>query len=357
MYNKILTVEDFNKNFTFHENDTGGDIGYEKNSMEYYLFLQVFLPIDFFNVKEKLGFLNSLIFNQANFSERIKLKLELFGEGKIDNAKAYIFKPWVMNIDDSRLYYLFEDFFLFIPEKLFYHIVARLVFLNFLNPVDFKNIRILQDLDTKEFYKFGIDKKNIPRVIKSDRLEMIKVSDSDIDKVEIIDFFSKNEYELTDLVKSKYFTRNDNTWFKITIAFKERKFFGLINSKKHIIIGYIRLYNRPSQLTDGFFVEYVIKKEYRNKKYGKEAVKALLSYLGRYSFAMSLYAEVNDENLFSAQLLRRVGFIQKERDQIDNSNYKISLLDDLLDMEKRNEKNETLNIILDKYVKKYSRYF
>jgi hypothetical protein len=111
MQPKLLTIKEYFDHFNFQENGTGCGIEQEPESRENYFWAQTFLPKDFFNLDHPSGMFNLMLRHQIKYiPEQIQVKFELFGIGNIDDAEAFIFKPWVVNVDNPMHFQLLEDF-------------------------------------------------------------------------------------------------------------------------------------------------------------------------------------------------------------------------------------------------------
>ncbi|PIX13331.1 MAG: hypothetical protein COZ74_06855, partial [Flavobacteriaceae bacterium CG_4_8_14_3_um_filter_31_8] len=184
MQPKLLTIKDYFERFNFQEYGTGCGIETEPESGENYLWAQTFLPKDFFNLDHPSLIFNPFLRHQIeDIPDQVQVKFELFGIGSIGNVEAFVFKPWVVNVDNPMLFQLLEDFHLFVPNTLFYNLIERLIFLEQIDPNVFKHIRILQDIPSNTFQRFGLDRSNVTKVIKSGKLEISRIDE--VDKSEI----------------------------------------------------------------------------------------------------------------------------------------------------------------------------
>jgi hypothetical protein len=79
--------------------------------------------------------------------------------------------------------------------------------------------------------------------------------------------------------------------------------------------------------------------------------------LKKYSYAISLGAEVNDDNEYSKIVLKRLGFTENNSGPINSDNYGLSLLNNLKHLEEKFDEENIEFTVLNKYANKYSRYF
>lgn len=356
MLQKLLTIKDYFDRFNFQEYGTGCGIEQEPESGENYFYALAFLPKDFFNLDHP-----SLIFNPflkhliEEIPDQVRVKFELFGIGRLGDVEAFIFKPWVVNVDNPMLFQLLESFHLFVPSTLFYNLIERLIFIEQINPNDFRYIRILQDIPSNTFQRFGLDRASVPKVIKSGKLEILRLDE--VDKSAISKFYSDNWEGITPQLENKYFRPLLNTWFRITSEEEDNQWFGLKQSTIKKTVGFLRLYNTNSSFTGGTSLEYIIDKAYRNKGYASQASLGLIKYLKEYSYAISLEAEVNDNNDFSKKVLKRLGFNESKSEHFSSDNFGLSLFDKLILLEDKFEKGKIEVSVINKYANKYNSYF
>lgn len=87
------------------------------------------------------------------------------------------------------------------------------------------------------------------------------------------------------------------------------------------IIGYINFYSYPP---NSVLIEYITKKEFRDRGYAKETLSGLLSYLKIYMPHISTAIfQVNKENVASQKIL--TGFGAAKRD-FDKNNFEFSIV-------------------------------
>ena len=126
--------------------------------------------------------------------DEIHVKFELFGIGSIGNRKAFVFKPWIINIDNPNIYNNLEKLHLFIPDYLFYNLIERLIFIEQFNWDQLNNLRVLEDISETEFEQFGLNKPTVPEFFMTERLRITKISNFDTN--EIKKFYQKNGYPI-----------------------------------------------------------------------------------------------------------------------------------------------------------------
>lgn len=356
MQPKLLRIKDYFDHFNFEEYGTGCGIETEHESGENYLWAQIFLPKDFFNLDHPISIFNPFLRNQIeDIPDQVQVKFELFGIASLDDVEAFIFKPWVVNVDNPMLFQLLEGFHLFVPSTLFYNLIERLIFLEQIDPNVFRHIRILQDIPSNTFQRFGLDRPNVPKVIKSGKLEILRLDE--VDKTEISKFYSDNWEDITPQLENKYFRPLLNTWFRITSEELNSQFFGIKQSTVKKTVGFLRLYNTNSSFTGGTSLEYIIDKAFRKKGYATQASLGLIDFLKNYSYAISLGAEVNDNNDFSKMVLKRLEFSESKSVPFNSDNFSLSLFDNLKLLEENFNAGDIEVSVLNKYANKYSRYF
>ena len=133
----------------------------------------------------------------------------------------------------------------------------------------------------------------------------------------------------TDLEVQKYFFEGSSVSL-VNIQF----FFDCVVSKNHEydlnfaitlkasgqIIGYIRLCTLFGNI---LIIEYIIKNEFRGKKYAQEALKAVLDYVKKFKPNIStLYFKVHNENIASLRVLEKLG---AKKILIDQTYFELSL--------------------------------
>lgn len=332
---KILTLEDYTELFCY--NDIKIEI--EDVSNERYLAIFVNLPKQWFDFnKSKIGFPSDQLLEIC--PSEIKIMFELFGRGFVDRSDAFIFKPWVLNIENQFLFDLFESFHLYIIDKLFYQLIFAKVFTEKLFLDDFNQARILKDLDEKYWSMHGLRRSNIPRFLSTDRISI-----SSIDKISnttISDFYKENHTELLGNIEEKYIREPFNLWYELRLNRN-------LNISEIQTIGYVRLYNY-NHINDGsLFVEYIIHKKLRNEGYATEALSKMLYFLNEYSFALFVNAEVSEENLASINVLMNLNFHPKTSSVYDKGNYFLIL--------PKVSGSSTRTAIINEYIEKYNRYF
>lgn len=345
MQPKILTTDNYFKYFHFQEQGTGCGIEQEPESGENYFFAQTYLPKTFFNLDHPSLLFNPFVKHQLDdLPDKILVKFELFGIGSIGEKDAYIFKPWTIGIDNPILFNFLESFHLFFPSTLFCNFIERLIFMEQLNQESFRHIRVLQDIPTNAFQRFGLDHRNVERTFESSNLTISRIETPD--KNEISEFYRHHWEGITDALEHKYFRPLLNTWFRVKLKSADKT------------IGFVRLYNTNSSFTGGTSLEYIIDKAYRNKGYATESSLCVIKHLRKFSYAISLGAEVNDDNHYSIRVLKNIGFVEsKSSSPFDRDNFRLSLLDTLQNIEKEFDNNKLELAIQNKYAQRYERYF
>lgn len=345
MQARILTADDYFKYFNFNEPNTACGIEQEAESGENYFSAQIYLPKIFFDLDNLAITFNPLFRMQmGSLPDKILLKIELFAIGSIGEKEAFVFKPWIIGIDNPILYNALENFHLFVPSTIFYNLLERLIFLEQLNQQQFEFIRILQDIPSVTFQRFGLDRLEVNRAIASKNLQISRIDEPNTN--EITKFYDDNWQGLTSALQSKYFRPLLNTWFKVKL-----------NTGGHTI-GYIRLYNNNNSFTGGTSIEYIIEKSYRKNGYATESASALINFLRHNSYIMHLGGEVNDNNEYSIKVLRKLGFENiNNNGQFSNDNFHLSLLGGLRQMEGQYKQNNLEFRVQKQYVDKYRRYF
>lgn len=191
---------------------------------------------------------------------------------------------------------------------------------------------------------FGLDKRNVERTFESPNLTLSRIENPD--KNEILEFYRQHWESITEALEHKYFRPLLNTWFRVTLKSQDKT------------IGFVRLYNTNSSFTGGTSIEYIIDKSYRNKGYATESSLSVINHLRKYSYAISLGGEVNDNNQYSIGVLKNVGFSEsKSSTPFENDNFRLSLLDTVQTIEAAFDNNTLKLAIQNKYVEKYERFF
>jgi RimJ/RimL family protein N-acetyltransferase len=353
---KLLTIRDYFDFFNFQDYGTGCGIDTETDSCENYFWAQTFLPKIFFDLENEDLIKNAFFVNQIeNIPERIQVKFELFGIGNIGNFEAFIFKPWVVNIDNPMLFNMLESFHLFVPGVLFYNLIERLIFLEQLNPNVFESIRILQDIPTNTFCRFGLDREFVPKEFNSDKLVIQRIKP--LEEKEILNFYSTHWEPISSELQNKYFRPAHNTWFRITYKESFNQLSGHRDSMANKTVGFLRLYHISNSFTGGISLEFIIDKKHRNKGYATEATMAIIHHLETNSYAISLGAVVNLTNEFSVRLFKRLGFSECSSGPYIRDNFTLPLFNNLKQLEAQFEAGDIAATILNKYADKYRRYF
>lgn len=356
MQPKLLTIKDYFDRFNFQDNGTGCGIETEPESGENYFWAQTFLPKDFFNLDHPSLIFNPFLRHQIeDIPDQVQVKFELFGIGKLNDVEAFIFKPWVINVDNPMIFQMLENFHLFVPSTLFFNLIERLIFLEQLDPNEFRHIRILQDIPIDTFQRFGLDRPIVPKFFKSGKLDISRIDE--VNKLEISKFYADNWVGITPQLENKYFRPLLNTWFRVTSDEVNIQLFGIKQSTIKKTVGFLRLYNSNSSFTGGTSLEYIIDKAYRKKGYATQVSFDLIDYLKKYSYAISLGAEVNDNNEYSKKVLKSIGFTENNSVPFNSDNYGLSLLDNIKHLEEKFDEENIEFTVLNKYANKYNRYF
>lgn len=297
----ILTIKMYRDFFYFQKPNTGCNIEKEDNTCENYFAFFTYLPVSFFNIDNPI--LSSFISN--SYSE-IWMRFELFGISDDEYDEYFIFKPWVIEIDNPVIYNAIENFHLYIPSRLFYDLLLSQLFMELFSVNQMKQIRILKDIPLVNISKNGLDRKHVPLHIASKRISMQRVSEFPIEA--ICDFYKTN-WQGIDNMKTIYFNSNLNIWFKIVLLEANR------------CIGYFRLYSKSTIRDGSMAIEYIIAKNYRNNGYAVEALSLVKEYVSRYSYLSLLTAQVDESNEPSINLLRKENFEYHTPDSIMMTNY------------------------------------
>jgi RimJ/RimL family protein N-acetyltransferase len=340
---KILTSETFLHYFMVNWQDTGINIRYDNNYGEYSFNIITFLPKNFFDINNNPMFIPPLIRHQFDYlPEKIKFNFELIGIGNIGEHEAFVLKPWVNAYDNPMhpmLYDFFEGIPLFVPSVLFRYLIECGIFLEIINIQTFGQIKILHDIDIKTFKRFGLDRNETLPSFYTNNLNIFRIEL--IDENEILKFYTNNWDSISEDLRKMYFQPLLNTWFRIYLKTQNKA------------IGFIRLYNRNRSFNGGFSLEYIIDKNYRNNGFATEASNGIIAYLKKYSHAISINAEVNENNIQSVNVLKKCGFTEhKSSSPFDRNNYHLSLLDSIKDIKKNNKIS-----IQSQYMQQYYRYF
>jgi len=331
---RLLTLKDYNNYFVSDKLETGCGIESEQKTGENYLFLQTFIPKLFFT-PIPLMFINKI-------PDEVHIKFELFGIGKINDTDLFIFKPWVLNVETSYIYGHFENFHLLISQKLFYHLLARTVFLEQITLSQLKTTRVLEDITQLDLDHFGLNK--IPSIESFKTPKLIITRLFFVNDELICKFYGTHYLNISEELLDEYFNPDLNTWFSICgQGLKE-------------IIGYIRLYINKRTFT-GISIELIIHKEFRGLGIATEAVSGILEYIKRSSFTFSANAKALHPS--SMRVLEKCGFIPIDQNvSLGHFNYYVDLIQaehELLEKEfYGNEANVTIQ---KKYKEKFIRYF
>ncbi|MCB0743116.1 MAG: hypothetical protein KDC67_04370 [Ignavibacteriae bacterium] len=199
---KTLNYNEYLKYFEINRIDCGIGIEQDDEFPEYYLNAQTFLPKSYFdinpNIHDSIYFWS---FNENQIPDEVLVKFELFGIGNIGENKAFIFKPWIVNIDNPYNCEYMEQFHLFMPDYIFYLIIDKAIFMEQFNWDQLSQLRVIKDIDKNEFKKFGLTTdtvETLPFTMKSHDL-IIELDKSLQSKI-------KND-EAEHTIKEKYYTK------------------------------------------------------------------------------------------------------------------------------------------------------
>jgi RimJ/RimL family protein N-acetyltransferase len=335
---KLLTINTYLTNFNFQESWAGCGIDKDIETGKNYFFVQTALPKSFYDIDSINPFFNPFLIQQVeDIPDQVHIKFELFSIGKVGEIDAFIFKPWVLNVDNPYLFPLLEGFNLFIPSTLFYNLIERSLFAEQISKNDFIYTSVLRDIPSNAFQRFGLDQEHIPKVIKTNKLELLKIDQ--VNESEILTFYASNWADIPPNIRGKYFEPLLNTWFRITLR-KDNKHWYKIAGLFKKTVGFFRLYTSEKSFTGGMSLEYVVDKNYRKKGYALQAANGLINYLKDYSCAISLGAEVDDSNDFSKRILKRLGFREIKPVPFASDNYELLLFDKLISLEEKFNKGD-----------------
>ncbi|WP_461638790.1 GNAT family N-acetyltransferase [Labilibaculum euxinus] len=293
MIPKKLSLDEYEEYFQFIEDNTGCGIETEQGTWEEFFWIQVYLPRSYFYIDPSFFEVNPFI-TDDDLPEIIQVKFELFGIGHIEKRKSFVFKPWIIGIDNPNIYTQLENFLLFIPDNLFFNLIRRSIFLEQFTWGQLSKIRVLQDIKDTEFDQFGLNATNTPKILKTERLEIVQIGTHK--KEEIETFYNNNWMPIDNGLKNKYFRPSLNVWFQINIR------------ENNTPIGYLRLYESNSKFNGGMSLEYIIEKNKRNNGFATEGLNGIIGYLKQYSITHNLVADINDDNESSIRVIEKCGF-------------------------------------------------
>ncbi len=96
--------------------------------------------------------------------------------------------------------------------------------------------------------------------------------------------------------------------------------FAVIEKSSKQIIGYINFYSYPP---NSVLIEYITKKEFRNRGYAKETLSGLLNYIKVYMpHISSAIFQVHKDNVVSQKILTDFGATKRE---FDKNNFEFSI--------------------------------
>lgn len=347
MTTRLLIINEYHRYFKFNQPETGCGIAKDNDVGDDYFFIQTFSPNSYFNINP-LAFIANPFIRESDVPEQIHIRFELFAIGSVGDIRSFIFKPWIVNIDNPLMLQHLEDFVLFVPEKLFFNLVLRLIFLEQFSLLQLQNVRVFKNLSSEEFVQFGLHRKGnwlMPN-FQTRRFSILYAGWKDYQK-DIEKFYADNDCPIGYHLIDKYFRADLNCWYGIL---------GINNSAHY---GFIRLYNTNSSFTGGTSVEYIVSKKVRNKGVATEALKGLFKFLEEFSFLFSVSAEVKRENVASIRVLEKCNFIEQKSDSILlNDNYSYNIIDSFSFKIEDNFEDGNLEFkVNNSYMDMFSKYY
>lgn len=343
MVPRKLNYQEYREHFQFNRPDTGCGIEVENKTLDKCFCIQTYIPKSFlFNIPYNT---DTFVIDWDSIPQEIHIKFELFATGSIGDAKSYIFKPWLLNIENITTCRILERFHLFIPNYLFYNLINRLIFQEQHTWKQLHELRIIQDTREAEFTKFGLLRYGGSAYYETNRLRVRMTIYPNPNEIKT--FYRNNWDGIEPHLEKHYFNPSFNLWFEVKDLFTYEK------------IGYIRLYNKESVFNGGTSLEYIISKPRRGYGLTTEAVLGLIEYLKTYSMSFKISAEVDEENTSSNMVLLKSGFTKAD------SNHPMFKEDYVFDIVGRidSELNTaiatgSIDFAVDKiYFEKYERYF
>ena len=324
---KYLNFEDYNKYFCDLSTSCGSEVVLIPPFEEYFV-IQTDLPPTFFD--------------ESCYDRNIKVKFELLCKCKTGDKVGYIFKPWVVNIQDPKLYSQFEQFIMILHEKLFFNMLVFYIWAEYYTINKFKRLRVISEIPNELFSCFGLNQKTIPIGYKTKNL-IIKRKEQ-IDQNIIENFYKKNSVPINEQCKQKYFNERISKWFEIKLR-ENNKLIGLLRIYQH---GYI----------SGFFIEYLLAKEFRKMGLMSEALKSFIRYIKNNSYALRIGADVSDENYDSIKLLEKFGFEKLDIDSpLLQMNYSLDLIkNEIVELEEAIDERKIAIKIDEQDFKKFKNY-
>lgn len=83
----------------------------------------------------------------SNIPDKLFFKFELYGQCTINGNPAFVFKPWIINVQNEIAARDLERFHLFLPSFFIQHLIDQHIFLEALQWKTIRNTRVLTDLD------------------------------------------------------------------------------------------------------------------------------------------------------------------------------------------------------------------
>ena len=342
---KLLCLDDYDKYFYFNQPETGCGFEMDRDIGDNYFFIQTFLPKSFFDIIP-MDFIANPFVRETDVPENIHVKFELFGIGLAGKTRVFVFKPWIVNVDNLMLLTNLESSLFFIPEKIFFNLVLRLLFLEQFTLPQLHGVRVFEEIQSNDFNQFGLHRTSLPPCYETARFLLKNVVLKNAQK-DIENFYAENDCKIEPHLTNKYFRANLNKWYAIN------------GKNNNTIYGYLRIYSTSSSFTGGVFVEYIVNKKVRNKGVATESLKGLLNFLEEYSFAFTVSAEVNEDNEASIRVLKKCNFSrQKSGDILLSDNYNFNLIGKSSTKLESEYYEDNLKFRIDrKYIEKFGRYF
>lgn len=352
----LLPIEEYFKSINFFEKGRNAGIETDQGTGENYFFLETYLDKNLcFEHDSDYNNIIDVDYLYQQTPQKIHYKLELWGIGNAGKYDAFVFKPWAMGINNQAHCRLLENFVLYIPSTFFLNFLSRLIFMNVINISKIRNTRVLEILPNEFLQNFGLDHELLNTKIISNEILIHRVSLDYVFESEIEFFYENNWDGLSETLKTKYFEPLQNVWYKM-IPLKIDEFDRLDLDQD--AIGYLRLYQDPQSFSGGFGIEYIIDKAYRNKGYAKLMVNKIIQHLKDYSYCINISAEVNEDNLYSKQLLNSLGFEQQKAINLfGNYNFSLSLIDNFIELEKQDKAKKIEFNFRNEYYEVFDRYY
>lgn len=278
---------------------SGTEVDRDRNDVYYYFGMKH--KID--NMHNVRDLINPLFnrFRAGNNSKVFEYKMELFTDGRIVNTNELgefaLCKPWVVDADNNYEIQMAESFLFIVPMRVLKNMIVQSEFLDHINRDEIKNIRVLQrefmfiDFDYKHF---GVLNVEAPRSMKSKELRIKQIDNIQNNKEDITAFYQHHYIPIEN--ERAYFNPDRNVWYELSLIETEEP------------IGYYRLYEESNSFFGGFYIEYVISKDYRNQGIATRLCKIMRNYVLKNSFAYRLRAVVYGDNEASKRVLYNSDF-------------------------------------------------